>query len=152
MRWSRLAYCAALVALTTLLVVGGVTPWLSVPIGAFAAYWTTICTHALWSLASFRVAAWGLHQAPSPSIDDLPRKAKQWEWLFDPKPDGLVDALTVGRWLVAFSHAAVASANILADDLITTNQAAIINLFRVINRYVGNLAPMPGVFLNYPLR
>jgi hypothetical protein len=29
---------------------------------------------------------------------------------------------------------------------ITTNQAAIITLFRVINRYVGNLAPMPGVF------
>jgi hypothetical protein len=26
---------------------------------------------------------------------------------------------------------------------ITTNQAAIIALFRVINRYVGNLAPMP---------
>jgi putative SOS response-associated peptidase YedK len=33
---------------------------------------------------------------------------------------------------------------------ITTNQAAIINLFRVINRYVGNLAPMPGVFPDYP--
>jgi hypothetical protein len=29
---------------------------------------------------------------------------------------------------------------------ITTNQAAIIALFRVMNRYVGNLAPMPGVF------
>jgi hypothetical protein len=29
---------------------------------------------------------------------------------------------------------------------ITANQAAIINLFRVVNRYVGNLAPMPGVF------
>ena len=29
---------------------------------------------------------------------------------------------------------------------ITTNQAAIIALFRVINRYVGNLPPMPGVF------
>jgi hypothetical protein len=29
---------------------------------------------------------------------------------------------------------------------ITTNQAAIIALFRVINRYVGNLLPMPGVF------
>ena len=28
---------------------------------------------------------------------------------------------------------------------ITTNQAAIIGLFRVINRYVGNLLPMPGV-------
>jgi hypothetical protein len=27
---------------------------------------------------------------------------------------------------------------------ITTNQAAIIALFRVINRYVGNLPPMPG--------
>ena len=27
---------------------------------------------------------------------------------------------------------------------ITTNQAAIIALFRVINHYVGNLAPMPG--------
>jgi hypothetical protein len=28
---------------------------------------------------------------------------------------------------------------------ITTNQAAIIALFRVVNRYIGNLAPMPGV-------
>jgi putative SOS response-associated peptidase YedK len=32
---------------------------------------------------------------------------------------------------------------------ITTNQAAIIALFRVINRYVGNLQPMPGVFPDY---
>jgi len=30
---------------------------------------------------------------------------------------------------------------------ITTNQAAIIALFRVVNRYVGN--PMPGVFPDY---
>jgi hypothetical protein len=29
---------------------------------------------------------------------------------------------------------------------ITTNQAAIIDLFRVVNRYVGNPPPMPGVF------
>ena len=29
---------------------------------------------------------------------------------------------------------------------ITTNQAVIIALFRVVNRYVGNLTPMPGVF------
>lgn len=28
---------------------------------------------------------------------------------------------------------------------VTTNQAAIIALFRVINRYVGNLPPMSGV-------
>jgi putative SOS response-associated peptidase YedK len=33
---------------------------------------------------------------------------------------------------------------------INTNQAAIITLFRVINRYVGNLPPMPGVFPDYP--
>jgi putative SOS response-associated peptidase YedK len=33
---------------------------------------------------------------------------------------------------------------------ITTNQAAIIALFRVIDRYVGNLPPMPGVFPDYP--
>jgi hypothetical protein len=33
---------------------------------------------------------------------------------------------------------------------ITTNQEAILRLFRVINRYVGNLPPMPGVFPDYP--
>jgi putative SOS response-associated peptidase YedK len=33
---------------------------------------------------------------------------------------------------------------------ITTNQAAIAALFCVINRYVGNLPPMPGVFPDYP--
>jgi hypothetical protein len=35
---------------------------------------------------------------------------------------------------------------------ITTNQAAIIALFRVVNRYVGNLAPRPGVFPDYKMR
>jgi putative SOS response-associated peptidase YedK len=33
---------------------------------------------------------------------------------------------------------------------ITTNQEAILRLFRVMNRYVGNLPPMPGVFPDYP--
>ena len=33
---------------------------------------------------------------------------------------------------------------------ITTNQAAIIALFRVLNRYVRNLPPMPSVFPDYP--
>ena len=37
-----------------------------------------------------------------------------------------------------------------ATSTATTNQAAIIALFRVFNRYVGNLAPMPGVFPDYP--
>jgi putative SOS response-associated peptidase YedK len=33
---------------------------------------------------------------------------------------------------------------------ITTNQEAIRALFRVMNRYVGNLPAMPGVFPDYP--
>lgn len=33
---------------------------------------------------------------------------------------------------------------------ITTNQAAIAELFRVVRRYEGNLPPMPGVFPDYP--
>jgi putative SOS response-associated peptidase YedK len=34
---------------------------------------------------------------------------------------------------------------------ITTNQAAIAALFRVLNQNVGNLPPMPGVFPDYPV-
>jgi hypothetical protein len=33
---------------------------------------------------------------------------------------------------------------------ITTSQAAILALFRVVNRYVGNSQPMPGVFPDDP--
>jgi hypothetical protein len=33
---------------------------------------------------------------------------------------------------------------------ITTNQAAIAALFRVVNRYVGNIVPMPRVFHDCP--
>ncbi|MEH2506794.1 putative SOS response-associated peptidase YedK [Bradyrhizobium sp. AZCC 1578] len=33
---------------------------------------------------------------------------------------------------------------------ITTNQEAIRALFRVMNRYIGNLQAMPGVFPDYP--
>jgi putative SOS response-associated peptidase YedK len=33
---------------------------------------------------------------------------------------------------------------------ITTNQEAIRALLRVMNRLVGNLPPMPGVFPDYP--
>jgi putative SOS response-associated peptidase YedK len=32
----------------------------------------------------------------------------------------------------------------------TTNQDAIRRLFKAVNRYVGNLAPMPGVFPHHP--
>jgi putative SOS response-associated peptidase YedK len=43
-------------------------------------------------------------------------------------------------------------ATVIACNLysITTNQAAIIALFHVMNRYVGNLPPMSGVFPDYP--
>ena len=34
---------------------------------------------------------------------------------------------------------------------ITTNQESIARLFRKVSRYIGNLAPMPGVFPDYPL-
>ena len=43
-------------------------------------------------------------------------------------------------------HTASAMCNLYS---ITTNQAAIIAPFRVINRYVGNLPPMLGVFPDY---
>jgi hypothetical protein len=35
---------------------------------------------------------------------------------------------------------------------VTTNQAAIADLFRIVRRYEGNLPPMPGVFPDYPAR
>jgi len=35
-------------------------------------------------------------------------------------------------------------------DLYSITTKAIRALFRVVNRYVGNLAPMPGVFPDYP--
>jgi hypothetical protein len=99
MKWSRLGYCAAIVALVTLLVMRGTSAWLTVPLGAFAAWWTFICTQALWNVASFHVSAWRLHLAPSLSIDDLtvpvPRKVSWWEWLSHPRLDGLVNVGTV---------------------------------------------------------
>jgi putative SOS response-associated peptidase YedK len=38
----------------------------------------------------------------------------------------------------------------MVQSVITTNQAAISALFRRMNRYVGNLPPMSGVFPDYP--
>jgi hypothetical protein len=38
----------------------------------------------------------------------------------------------------------------LAEGELKANKQAIAALFRVMNRYVGNLPPMPGVFLDYP--
>jgi hypothetical protein len=46
------------VVLLTLLVAQGVSPWVTVPLGAFAAWWTYLCMAALWDVASFRVAIW----------------------------------------------------------------------------------------------
>jgi hypothetical protein len=54
MKWSRFAYCAAFIAITTLLVIYGVSPLLTVPLVVFAAWWTFLCTRALWSVVSFQ--------------------------------------------------------------------------------------------------
>src|SRR5262249_46267582 len=48
MKWSRVAYYAVFMAVLTLFVTHGVSPWLTVPLGAFAAWWTYVCTDALW--------------------------------------------------------------------------------------------------------
>jgi hypothetical protein len=97
MKWSRLVYCAAITAITTFLVMRGTSPWFTVPLAAFAVWWTFMCTRALWSVASFRIAVWRLDQAPSLSIDDLTvaRKVKRWEWLSNPSLDGLVNVGTI---------------------------------------------------------
>jgi hypothetical protein len=64
-------------------------------LGAFAAWWSFLCTRALWSEISFRIAIWRLHQAPS--MDDWPaaRKIKRWEWLSNPKLDRWIDVGTI---------------------------------------------------------
>jgi putative SOS response-associated peptidase YedK len=54
---------------------------------------------------------------------------------------------------IAFpKNPALGQDNSLMSNLysITTNQSAIATLFRVMNRYVGNLQPVPGVFPDYP--
>lgn len=48
------------------------------------------------------------------------------------------------------SHAGVSESRMCNLYSITTNQAAILPLFRVVNHYVGNLRLMPGVFLYDP--
>src|SRR5215475_5193571 len=80
MRWSRLARCAAITAVTTVLTMRGTSPWLTVPLGAFAAWWTYECTRALWSLVSFRVAVWRAYLL-SPLEDFTRRKRKRLWWL-----------------------------------------------------------------------
>jgi hypothetical protein len=98
MKWSRLVYCAATAALTTFLVMRGASAWLTVPLGAFAAWWTFQCARALWIVLSFHVAGWRLHLITPVSVEDNfteHRKVKRWVWLANPKLDGWVDAATV---------------------------------------------------------
>jgi hypothetical protein len=78
---------------TTLLIIQGVNPWLTVPLGAFAAWWTFKCTRTLWAVVSFRIEVWRLHQAPSISIEDW--RAPRWQWLSNPKLDSWINVGTV---------------------------------------------------------
>lgn len=101
MKWSRFAYCVAFIAITTLLVIYGVSPLLTVPLVVFAAWWTFLCTRALWSVVSFHIAVWRLHQTPQlptelPTLEEwAARKRKRWEWLSNPKLDGWINVGTV---------------------------------------------------------
>jgi hypothetical protein len=81
MKWSRLAYCAVFMALLTLFVVRGISPWITVPLGALAAYWTYHCTVAVWHVASFRVAVWRANLFPPERL---------W-WLANPQLDPAMD-------------------------------------------------------------
>jgi hypothetical protein len=92
MKWSRFAYCAAFTVGTGVLIKYGVSPWLTIPLCAFAAWWSFQCTYALWSEFSFRTAIWRAHQAPSLELD---RKIQKWEWLSNPKLDFFIKAGTV---------------------------------------------------------
>lgn len=58
----------------------------------------------------------------------------------------LRDELVLEFWIFGLSRRVLLPSNLYS---ITTNQAAISSLFRVVNRYVGILAPMPGVFPDY---
>jgi hypothetical protein len=104
MKWSLLFYCAAVAALTTFLVTRGTSPWFTVPLAGFAAWWTYLCTRALWTVVSFRIAVWRGHQIASPSIDEInagqPRKAERFEWLANPNLDSSINAATLVGTLV----------------------------------------------------
>jgi hypothetical protein len=101
MKWSRFVLCGAFTASETLLVTQRVGPWITVPLGAFAAWWTYLCTRALWSEVSFRIAVWRLHQTPQgPTLEEVnkhsaARKRKRWAGLSNPKLDRLIDVGTV---------------------------------------------------------
>jgi hypothetical protein len=53
----------------------------------------------------------------------------------------------IATWLVVIEYKLCRRRHNLYS--IATNQAAIAGLFRL-NRYVGNLPPMPGMFPDYP--
>jgi hypothetical protein len=59
----------------------GINPWLTVPLGAFAA-WTYLCTMALWHLTSFHIAVWRakLLQPNSRWDPTKPLRARKMFW------------------------------------------------------------------------
>ena len=85
-------------AVLTLLVVQGVSPSITVLLGVFAAYWTYLCTKAVWQVTSFRIAVWRADLLPPISANDPtkpPTARKPLWWLADPKLDKAVDIATV---------------------------------------------------------
>ncbi|WMT71914.1 hypothetical protein [Bradyrhizobium sp. Ash2021] len=87
----------------TILVTRGTSPWLTVPLGAFAAYWTYLSTKAVWHVMSFRIAVWRANLLPPISVKnptEPPAAQKSLWWLANPKLDKAVDVATVVGVLV----------------------------------------------------
>lgn len=85
-----------------------------------------------------------IRTAPTTFVHDLASRLRCSACQGQSPPGG--DAATVGTAPSPGRSGDLTMCNLYS---ITTNQAAISALFRVVNRYVGNLAPMPGVFPDY---
>jgi putative SOS response-associated peptidase YedK len=89
----------------------------------------------------------GQHEA---SADHLRPRPRQPAALLQVRQGGPTAAGGPATTSLAAAPPSNRTLNDVQPHSITTNQAAAISaLFRVVNRYVGNLAPMPGVFPDY---
>jgi hypothetical protein len=94
MKWSSIILCTVFMAMLTVLAAQGVSPWLTVPLGAFGGYWTCVCTNALWHVASYRIAIWRANLL-LPIGDQTKVRAPILWWLANPDLDKAVDTATL---------------------------------------------------------
>lgn len=99
-KWSRVAYCAGVVVVETVLVTHETSAWITFPLGAVAAWWTFVCTREVWAWAAFHIAVWRLHQGPAPiSVEDIVNNkraaGRRWQSLSNPALDRWINLGTV---------------------------------------------------------